>query len=327
MMYGDEMCSRHLPWAESTLRTSRMRWHGTSAVTLELVVIHRRILYIHYSYIVTPLEPTQLDCAVPNPPSTPSIMSELSNNLGSNNAAAGDTAEATQFCVTFSSTADGFARVVGQPVKMYFKPRGDYIWRKSPVIASDLSRGVGELASQWKSLLSETELKFHTSNGGSDTGTGLVFSETDWSNAINAAIKTAERRMTKTLKEKVPGCIGRTRNDDNRFMGYTSTELGSMADRESWALAPYAEVKRSKSDKDQEVTSIIVGTVAVANSEASGAEQASWYQSDDRATELGRSTLHRSLAGKAKDKLLSLTQSLRSSEGNASSDYERLGDD
>ncbi|GFZ44670.1 hypothetical protein JCM24511_02394 [Saitozyma sp. JCM 24511] len=246
-------------------------------------------------------------------------MSELSNKLGSNNAAAGDTAEATQFCVTFSSTADGFARVVGQPVKMYLKPRDDYI--------CESLRGLGELASQWKSLLSETELKSHTSNGGSVTGTGLVFSETDWSNAINAAIKTAERRVTKTLKEQVPGCIGRTRNDDNRFMGYTSTELESMADRESWALAPYAEVKRSKSDKDQEVTSIIVGTVAVANSEASGAEQASWYQSDDRATELGRSTLHRSLAGKAKDKLLSLTQSLRSSEGNASSDYERLGDD
>jgi hypothetical protein len=248
-------------------------------------------------------------------------MSEPSHNVGSTAAAAVDTAEPTQFSVTFSSTADGFGRVVGSPVKMYFKPRDEYIWRESPVIAEDMSKGIEELVSQWKSLLAETELKSHTSrrDGGSDTG--VTLSEADWSNAIHRAIKMGERQVTKTLKEKVPGCIGRTRDEDNRFMGYSSTELGSMADQESWTLAPCAEITRSNPDGGGEVTSIIVGTVSTSNlgAVASGAEQPSWYPSDDRLTELGQAKLHRSLAGKAKDKLVGFATTLRSSGGGSSS--------
>jgi hypothetical protein len=170
-----------------------------------------------------------------------------------------------------------------------------------------------------------TELNIYagTSEGAGET-------KTDWSEAVGHAIKLGKHKMTLEFKDKVVGCCRRSdltkeeleaqvlseseSSEIIKFMGYTETELQAFAKGTSWSLTPYAEVTMTTSTADGDrsdgnVKAIVVGTVAVATTDA---HQAIWNASVDRVTKMGECTLGRSSAGMIKDTVfMSLTDSVR----------------
>ncbi|GFZ44672.1 hypothetical protein JCM24511_02396 [Saitozyma sp. JCM 24511] len=263
---------------------------------------------------------------------TPLLATSISrSDLSSNVGRSADDTRLTQFSWTFSDTQNGLGRVVGTPVKMDFLPHDEFVWKNSPVIADDLRKGIESLAWQWENLLIRTELNIY---GGTDEGAGET--KIHWSEAVGHAIKLGKHKVTRELEDKVAGCCPRsaltTEENENQahlpsesessessqkvitFMGYTETELQALAKGKSLSLAPYAEVTMTTSQaggdrSDANVKSIVVGTVAVASTDA---HQAIWNASADRVTKMGDCILGRSSAGMIKDTvLMSLSDSAR----------------
>jgi hypothetical protein len=220
----------------------------------------------------------------------------------------------------FSEVREGFGVQFGQPVTIAF-----IRYRENDDILSALSRTLSSVVSRWKALLEGPELGFRRTLGEND------YSARDWDSAVRDALKMGEKN-TKTQMDENAYNYGISKNSIFNWtpegqqpqihpspdqvtmsLGYSGTRLRKVDATGEWTVVPYAQVtKKPKTYQDESrgfegVTTIEVGLTR---------------------SQMGWATPHRSFAGKAKDSLVSLAQSLKLGTGESfSSSYERLGDD